>query len=95
MEPVWLQGVTGCNSIIAVVDDGENIAVVAEVSARNAVNSNLLHAGVEYMHPGFSSNYVRRDRGRDRGRERGRQEGRCLFVYIIIIYTSIKKNYYR
>lgn len=23
VEPVWIQGVTGCNSIVAIVDDGE------------------------------------------------------------------------
>ena len=22
VEPVWIQGVTGCNSIVAIVDDG-------------------------------------------------------------------------
>lgn len=25
VEPVWIQGVTGCNSIVAIVDDGKTL----------------------------------------------------------------------
>ena len=28
VEPVWLQGITGCNSVIGVVDDGEALYTV-------------------------------------------------------------------
>ena len=26
VEPVWIQGITGCNSIVAIVDDGKTLA---------------------------------------------------------------------
>jgi len=25
VEPVWIQGITGCNSIVAIVDDGKTL----------------------------------------------------------------------
>ena len=30
VEPVWIQGITGCNSVVAIVDDGEYVHVVSK-----------------------------------------------------------------
>ena len=43
MEPLWVQGVTGCNSIVAIVDDG-----MYSSPSRFSINKRPLNLIIDY-----------------------------------------------
>ena len=55
VERAWLQGISGCGSVVAIVDDGMPNLII---------NSNITllfshsHAGLDYNHPDLRANYV-------------------------------------
>ncbi len=49
----WLQGVTGCGIVVAVVDDGNAKELASDIIYEYNVN-----IGVEYTHSDLDDNYV-------------------------------------
>ena len=55
MERAWLQGLTGCGTVVAVVDDGK-IQHCSKLQKYTLISIAL--AGVEYTHDELRTNYV-------------------------------------
>ncbi len=55
VERVWLQGVTGCGSVVSIVDDGESLLHHVHDYSNKCI---LMYTGVEYTHSDLRDNYV-------------------------------------
>ena len=59
VEPVWLQGITGCNSSVAIVDDGLCVcACVCVCACTDYICTSFLLPGVDYNHGDLQEQYV-------------------------------------
>ena len=58
VERAWLQGLTGCNVTVGIVDDGKIVREPLNCDHPFDIGKNILYTGIDYLHEDLWDNFV-------------------------------------